>query len=62
MHSKSDKIEIIINDEADKVIKELVDLLKNRYQSNFESMKVCDFVFNYAHLLDYKRHNKSELW
>ena len=62
MHSKSDKIEIIINDEADKVIKELVDLLKNRYQSNLESMKGCDFVFNYAHLLDYKRHNKSELW
>ena len=28
MHSKSDNIEIIINDEADKVIKKLFDLLK----------------------------------
>ena len=32
MHSKSDNIEIIINDEADKVTKELFDSLKNRYQ------------------------------
>ena len=28
MHSKSDNIEIIINDEADEVIKKLFDLLK----------------------------------
>ena len=39
MHSKSDNIEIMINDEADEVIKELFDSFKNRYQSNFESMK-----------------------
>ena len=31
MHSKRDKIEIMINDEADEVIKELFDSLKNRY-------------------------------
>ena len=30
MHSKSDNIEIMINDEANKVI----DSLKNRYQNN----------------------------
>ena len=30
MHSKSDNIEMIINDEADEVIKELFDSLKNR--------------------------------
>ena len=31
MHSKSDDIEIIISGEADEVIKQLFDLLKNRY-------------------------------
>ena len=33
MHSKSDIIEIMINDEADEVIKELVKPLQNRYQN-----------------------------
>ena len=56
MHSKSDKIEIMINDEADEVIKELFDSLKNRYNNNLESMKGSDFVFNYVHLLYYKCH------
>ena len=32
MHSKSDNIEIMVNDEADKVTKELFDSLQNRYQ------------------------------
>ena len=36
MHSKSDNIEIMINDEADKVI-ELFNSLGNRYQNNLES-------------------------
>ena len=36
MHSKSDNIEIIINVEADEVIKELFDSLKNRYQNNLK--------------------------
>ena len=40
MHSKSDYIEIMINDEADEVIKGLFDSLKNRYQNNLESRKV----------------------
>ena len=31
MHSKSDNIKIMINDEADEAIKELFDLLKNKY-------------------------------
>ena len=48
MHSKSDNIEIMINDEADEVIKELFDSLKNRYQ-NLESMKGSAFVFDYVH-------------
>ena len=39
MHSKSDNIEIMINDEADEATEELFDSLENRYQSNLESMK-----------------------
>ena len=39
MHSKSDNTEIIVNDEADKVMKELFDSLKNRYQNSLESTK-----------------------
>ena len=31
MHSKIDNIEIMSNDKADEVIKELFDSLKNRY-------------------------------
>ena len=54
MHSKSDNIEIMINDEADEVTKELFDSLKNRYQNNLESMKGSEFVFDYVHLLYYK--------
>ena len=50
MHSKSHNIEIIINDEADEVIKELVDSLKIKYQNNLESMKVSEFVINFVHL------------
>ena len=54
MHLKSDDIEIMINDEADEVIKELFDLLKNRYQNNLELMKGSEFVFDCVQLLYYK--------
>ena len=46
IHSKSDKIEIMSNDEADEIIKELFDSLKNRDQNNLKSMKSKVFVFN----------------
>ena len=36
MHSKSDSIEIMINDEVDEIINELSDSLKNRYQHYLE--------------------------
>ena len=49
MHSKSDNIETMINDEADEIIKDLLDSLKNRYQNNLESMKVSEFVFDYVY-------------
>ena len=50
MYSKSDNIEIMINDEADKLIKELFDLLKNRYQNNLESTKGSELVFDYVYV------------
>ena len=46
----------MIKDEADQVIKELLDLLKNRYQNNLMSMKGNEFVFDYVLLLCYKCH------
>ena len=56
MHSKSDNIEIMINDQADEVIIELFDSLKDRYQNKLESMKGREFVFVYVPLLYYKCH------
>ena len=56
MHSKSDNIEIMNNDEADEVIKELFNSLQNRYQSNLESMKGSEFFFDCVQLLYYKCH------
>ena len=56
MHSKNGNIEIMVNDKADEVIKELFDSLKNRYQNNLESMKGSEFVFDYVQLLYYKCH------
>ena len=56
MHSKSDNIEIMISDEADEVIKELFDSLKNRYQNKLESMKSSEFVFGYVNLMYYECH------
>ena len=42
MYSKSDILEIMINDEEDKV--------ENRYRDNLESMKGSEFVFHYVYL------------
>ena len=54
MHSKSDSIETMINDEVDGVIKEHFDSLKNRCQNNLDSMKGSGFIFGYVQLLYYK--------
>ena len=54
MHSKSDNLEIMINDQVDEVVKELFKSLKNRYQNNLESMNGSELVFNYVHLLYFK--------
>ena len=55
MHSKSDNIKIMNNNEAEEVIEELFELLLNRYQNSFKKlMRGSEFVFNYVHLLYYK--------
>ena len=46
----------MISDEADEVITELFDLLKNRYQSNLQSMRGSEFVLDYVQLLYYQCH------
>ena len=51
MHSKCDNIEILINDEADEVIKGLFDLIQNGYQNNLKLVKGSEFAFDYVHLL-----------
>ena len=56
MHSKNDNTEIMISDEADEVINNLFDSLKNRYQNNLQSMRGSEFVFDYVQLLYYKCH------
>ena len=56
MHSKSDNIEIMINDKVDEVIKELFGLLKNRFANKLELMKSSKFVFDYIHLVYFECH------
>ena len=53
LHSKSDNM---INYEANQVVKELFDSLKNRYQNNLTSMKGSEFVYDYVLLMYYKSH------
>ena len=62
MHSKSDNTEIMMNSEADVVIKELFDSLKNRYQINLESMKGSELAFNFVYLLYHRHHIVNENW
>ena len=56
MHSKSDNIEIMMNDKADEIIEEIFDLLKNGYQNNLEYLKGSAFVFDCVHSMYYKCH------
>ena len=61
MHLKSDILEIMINDEADEVIKKLFKSLKKRYQNNLKLVKVDEFVFDYVHLLHYECHKINRI-
>ena len=62
MHSKSDNIEIMINDKASEVIEELFQSFLSRYQIGLErSMRGSDFIFDCVHLLYYKCHKINEV-
>ena len=50
MHSRSDNIEIMNNEEADKVTKEHFHHLKKINQNNLVLMKGSEFVFDYVQL------------
>ena len=52
MHSKSDNIQIMINDKVDEVIKKLFDSLIGLEKS----MRGSDFIFDCVHLMYYKCH------
>ena len=56
MHSESDNIEVMINDETNEITKEFFDSFRNTNQNNLKLMKYSEFVFDYAHLLHYKCH------
>ena len=57
MHSKSDNIEIMINDEANEVIKEFFDSVKKGDQNKLkELIKGSQLVFQNVNLLHYKCH------
>ena len=57
MHSKSDNIEFIPYDNANKVVNELFDSLFSRYQIGLErSMRGSDFTFDSVQMLFYKCH------
>ena len=50
----------MINDKADKVIKEMLQSLFSRYRIGLEkSMKGSEFVFDCVHLLYYKCHKNN---
>ena len=50
-HSKGHKTETVINDEADEILKQLLDSLQNRYQINLDPIKCSKLVFDYVHIL-----------
>ena len=57
MYSKSDNIEIMINDEADEAIEELLKSLQKGCQNNLEKlMKGSELLFDYVDLLYYRCH------
>ena len=56
MHSKTDNTVIMINNEADKLIKELFNSLENRYENALESIKGSEFVLDYDLLLYHNCH------
>ena len=63
MHSKSDSIETMNNDKADKVIEQLFQWLLSRHPIGLETaMNSSSFIFNHVYLLYYKCHKITANW
>ena len=58
MHSESDNIEFMVNDQVGEVIEALFESLLNRYQIRLETSVILylgsDFIFDCVYLLYYK--------
>ena len=60
MHTKSNNIEIMTDNETDEIIRELSESLLQRYQERLEeSMRGSEFAFDSVHALHYKLHKIS---
>ena len=60
MHTKSDNIEIMMDNETDQIIKESFKSLLQRYQKGLEEkMRGIELVFDDVDLLHYKFHKIS---
>ena len=64
MYSTSHNSEIMTNNKAGEVIKELFESILNGYKIELKtSMRDSDFIFDCVHLFYYIRHkNKSKSW
>ena len=52
MHSKSDNIEIMINDETDEIIEELFQSLLSRHQIGLETSRKSSFLLYKCHKIN----------
>ena len=59
MHSKSDNVEIMINNEENEVIKELFQSSLSGYQSSLETTKGSSFIFDHVNLLYCRCHKMN---
>ena len=60
MHTKSNNIEIMTDNETDEIIRELSESLLQRYQERLEeSMRGSEFAFDGVNALHYKLHKIS---
>ena len=60
IHAKSNKIEIIMGNETDEIIKKLFEYLLQKYQEGLEEqMRGSEFVFDSIDLLHYNLHKIS---
>ena len=58
MHTKSNNIEIMMDNETDEIIEELFESLLQRYQAGLEEkMKENEFIFDSVDLLHYNFDN-----